>query len=171
MHTHRPALISFTIALVALLGGHADADIATFRFAQVGNSYSAALLPDDPLIGREVISTRIYLDIQADPGSDAAAFVTDISFPLDPFPGSTNALVLQGSELGWSGSGLFSYFVETSGFNGVFVARRYGAETPGNGFSGRILESSRIEMLLVPVPAAWGILPVIGAWAARRRRA
>ncbi len=123
----------------------AKAETATFTFAPVGSSFSAALLGDDPLIGKEVISARIYLDVESFPGSDAANFFTDISFPIEPFPGNTNAVVLVGADLGWSGEGTFHYFEETTRFNGVFAAFRYGGETPGENFDGVILRSSRIE--------------------------
>ena len=123
----------------------AKADTATFTFAPVGSSFSAALLGDDPLIGKEVVSARIYLDVESFPGSDAANFFTDISFPIEPFPGNTNAVVLEGAELGWSGEGTFHYFEETTRFNGVFAAFRYGGETPGENFDGVLLRTSRIE--------------------------
>jgi hypothetical protein len=37
------------------------------------------------------------------------------------------------------------YFEETTRFNGVFAAYRYGGETPGENFDGVILGTSRIE--------------------------
>jgi hypothetical protein len=121
------------------------AETATFTFAPVGSSFSAFLPGDSPLIGKEIVSARIYLDVESFEGSDAANFFTDISFPIVPDPGNTNALVLVGSDLGWSGSGTFHYFEETTGFNGVFVSARYGGETPGENFDGVLLDTSRIE--------------------------
>jgi hypothetical protein len=129
----------FGIASVAI------AETATFNFAQVGSSFSAFLPADDPLIGKEVISARIYLDVESFPGSDAANFFTDLSFPIEPFSGNENAIVLTGSDLGWSGSGIFHYFEETTRFNGTFVSARYGGETPGEDFDGQLLDTSRIE--------------------------
>ena len=121
------------------------AETATFTFAPVGSSFSAFLPGDSPLIGKQIVSARIYLDVESFEGSDAANFFTDISFPIVPDPGNTNALVLVGSDLGWSGSGTFHFFEETTGFNGVFVSARYGGETPGENFDGVILDTSRIE--------------------------
>lgn len=118
---------------------------ATFNFAAVGSSFSAFLPGDSPLIGKEIVSARIYLDVESFAGSDAANFFTDGSFPIEPFPGNENAFVLSGSDLGWSGSGIFHYFEETTRFNGTFVSARYGGETPGENFDGRLLETSRIE--------------------------
>ncbi len=123
----------------------APGETATFTFAPVGSSFSAFLPSDSPLIGKQIVSARIYLDVESFEGSDAANFFTDISFPIVPDPGNTNALVLIGSDLGWSGSGTFHYFEETTGFNGVFVSARYGGETPGENFDGVLLNTSRIE--------------------------
>jgi hypothetical protein len=144
----RTARNFFSICCVAGFLGIAasvTAETATFTFAPVGSSFSAFLPGDSPLIGKEIVSARIYLDVESFEGSDAANFFTDISFPIVPDPGNTNALVLVGSDLGWSGSGTFHYFEETTGFNGVFVSARYGGETPGENFDGVLLDTSRIE--------------------------
>ena len=127
------------------IGSSAPAETATFTFAPVGSSFSAFLPADSPLIGKQIVSARIYLDVESFAGSDAADFFTDISFPIAPDSGNTNALVLVGSDLGWSGSGTFHYFEETTGLNGVFVSARYGGETPGENFDGVLLDTSRIE--------------------------
>jgi hypothetical protein len=126
------------------------AETATFTFAPVGSSFSAFLPSDSPLIGKQIVSARIYLDVESFAGSDAANFFTDISFPIVPDPGNTNALLLLGSDLGWSGSGTFHYFEKTTGFNGVFVSARYGGETPGENFDGILLDTSRIEFDYIP---------------------
>ncbi len=145
----RKALTSISaivcVAVFFVIEAIANAETATFTFAPVGSSISAFLPSDSPLIGKEIISARIYLDVESFPGSDAANFFTDMSFPIEPFPGNTNAIVLVGSDLGWSGSGTFHYFEETTGFNGVFISTRYGGETPGENFDGVLLDTSRIE--------------------------
>lgn len=133
------------IAAVIGCTASAQAETATFKFAPLGSSFSAALPADSPLIGKEIVSARIYLDVESFPRSDAANFFTDISFPIEPFPGNTNALVLAGADLGWSGSGTFHYFEETTRFNGTFQPYRYGGETPGQDFDGLLLDTSRIE--------------------------
>lgn len=145
----------------------AKAETATFHFAPLGGSFSAALLGDDPLIGGEITATRIYLDVEAFPGSDAADFFTDISFPIEPSPGNTNALVLVGADLGWSGAGTFHYFETTSRFNGVFAPYRYGGETPAENFDGLLLDTSRIEFDYIP--ASGGEFALTGA-ALRKRQ-
>ncbi len=146
----RGFLATSCIAGALAFSSVATAETATFNFAAVGSSYSAALLADDPLTGGEVTSARIYLDVESFPGSDAANFFTDISFPIEPFAGNTNALVLVGAELGWTGAGTFHYFEETTRFNGIFSPFRYGGETPGEGFDGEILGTSRIEFDYIP---------------------
>ena len=133
------------LAVVLALSTVAGTDgTATFDFAQVGQAYSAAIFEDDPIVGKEVVSARIILEVLAFPGSDAVDFTTDLLLPIDPFEGCTNVLLLNGADMGWSGEGVFSYTEETDRFNGVFVARKYGAETYG--IQGRILQSSRVEL-------------------------
>jgi hypothetical protein len=134
-----------SIALIFGIGSSASAETVTFTFAPVGSSFSAFLPSDSPLIGKQIVAARIYLDVESFEASDAANFFTDISFPIVPDPGNTNALVLVGSDLGWSGSGIFHYFEETTSLNGVFVSARYGGETPGENFDGVLLDTSRIE--------------------------
>ncbi len=131
---------------------------ATFNFAAVNQSYSAFLAPDDPLVGKEVVAARIYLSVETFPNIDAANFYTDISFPIQPLPGNTNALVLTGVDAGWSGSGIFSYFRSTTEFNGTFVAARYGAASPQDLFEGHIVPGSRIEIDYIPEPGSAALL-------------
>jgi hypothetical protein len=150
-------LLSNCIAGFAILSAPAKAGTVTFNFAPVGTSYSAFLAPGSPLIGKEVISARIYLNVQSFPGSDAANFFTDLSFPISPFPGNENVLALVGSDLGWSGAGTFDFFEETKLFNGIFVSARFAGETPGEGFDGTLLEGSRVEFDFASVPDNGGI--------------
>jgi len=137
--------VAFCAIVFLAISTNAMAEKATFTFAQVGSSFSAFLPADDPRVGKEITSARIYLDVESFPGSDAANFFTDLSFPIEPFPGNENAIVLTGADLGWSGSGTFHYFEETTRFNGTFVSARYGGETPGENFDGVLLDTSRIE--------------------------
>lgn len=149
----------------------ATAEIATFNFAPVGTSFSAFLAPDNPLTGKEIVSARIYLDVDSFPGSDAADFFTDISFPIQPLPGNENALVLFGMDLNWSGVGLFHFFEETTRFNGVFVPARYGGETGGEFFDGALIPGSRIEFdYIVPEPGTVFLLALGAAALIRHRR-
>lgn len=157
-------------AVVASVGGPASAGIVEFYFAPVGNSFSAFMSGDDPLVGKEIVSTRIYLNVESYPGSDAANFWTDIALPIQPFDGNTNFVALFGDDLGWSGSGVFSHFVETTDLNGHFIATRWGGETPGFDFQGEILEGSRIEIEYVPAPGALVAMGVGLLVTFRRRR-
>ncbi len=144
------------------------ADIVEFHFAPVGNSFSAFMSGDDPLVGKEVVSARIYLTVESFAGSDAANFWTDITLPIEPFDGNTNSLYLAGSDLGWSGSGTFTYFLDTTMLNGHFVPARWGGETPGLDFDGEILDGSRIEIEYIPAPAT--LVTLLAAMVAPRRR-
>src|SRR5262245_37429929 len=105
----------------AALAGIANADFATFFFAPVGNSYSAFLPPDDPIVGQEIIEARIFLFVDVTAG-DAAEFSTDILFPIEPFPGNDGALALTGADLNWSGTGHFEHTETTDRFNGTFIS-------------------------------------------------
>ncbi len=136
----------------------ATADTVVFNFAGVGTSFSAFLSSDSPLVGQEIVSARIFLDVESFAGSDAANFFTDLSFPIAPFKGNENAIVISGSDLGWSGSGVFHFFEETTMFNGTFVPGRYGGETPGKDFDGEILKGSRVEFDFVPEPRAVSLI-------------
>lgn len=170
MHrSNRPRAIAAPVALLTLLAGAAHADTITFNFAQVGNSFSAFTSSDDPIVGKEITSARIYLDVESFAGSDAANFWTDITLPIDPFDGNTNFIGLLGGDLGWSGSGTFHYFLETTALNGHFVGARWGGETPGLDFDGIILDGSRIEIEYIPAPATLAPLAA-GLCAFRRRR-
>jgi hypothetical protein len=153
----------FWITCVLVFASTAPADTVTFNFADVGTSFSAFLSADSPLIGQQIISARIYLDVESFEGSDAANFFTDLSFPISPFKGNENALAIFGDDLGWSGSGVFHFFEETTLFNGTFVPARYGGETPGKDFDGAILKGSRIEFDFVPEPGAVSLILLGGA--------
>lgn len=157
----RTSIASLTV--LAALVSAAPAATVSYNFAPVGNSYLAFLPGDSPLIGREVTSAKIYLDVEIAPGSDGALFYTNIAFPIAPHPGNEGGLALLGEELGWSGDGTFSYFEETDRFNGHFVSARFGAETPGEDYDGEILDGSRIEFNYVPEPGAWALVAISAA--------
>lgn len=157
-------------ALAALAAAPALAGVVEFQFASVGNSFSAFMSGDDPLVGKEIVSSRIFLTVESFAGSDAANFWTDITLPIEPFDGNTNSLYLAGSDLGWSGSATFTYFLETTMLNGHFVPARWGGETPGFDFDGEILDGSRIEIEYIPAPATLAAL-LAALVAPRRRRA
>ena len=145
----------------------ATADIQSFIFADVGTTYTGFLFPGNPIVGQEVVLTRIFLEVDVAPGADAADFDTDLSFPITPLPGNRNALSINGAELGWSGSGRFTYVHETTEYNGVFISTIYGAATAP--MDAVILKESRVEMMTIPSPAGVAVLGV-GAMLLRRRR-
>ncbi|MCA9214873.1 MAG: hypothetical protein KDB27_17500 [Planctomycetales bacterium] len=127
------SLVSCTIAV-----GNASADVYRFAFASVGTSYSAAMFAGSPLIGLEVTGARVLLEVNIDAG-DAANFLTDLAMPIEPDFGNTNVVVLNGDDIGWTGTGSFLYEMETDEFNGFLRAGRYGAATYGEGYQGTIV--------------------------------
>lgn len=170
MHHHTICAAALAGALMSLAAS-AHAETVTFAFAPVGNSLSYFMGADDPLIGKQVISTHIVLKVRSADGSDAANFYTDHSFPILPDPGNESALALSGADMGWSGSGDFLYDTKTTMFNGVFVPARYGSETPGFDFDGEILDGSYIEMeVVVPAPPVLLSALPAAAFLTRRRR-
>jgi hypothetical protein len=127
-------------------------ETTTFNFAQVGMSYLAFLSGSDPRVGAEVIGGRIYLYVESLPGSDAANFSTNILLPIEVAPDEAFPIVLDGVDLGWSGSGQFEYVTEIPELHGFFISMRFGAETPGFDFNGSVLKGSRIEIDYIPLP-------------------
>lgn len=156
------------IVLTMMAASAPAVETTSYNFAGYGQSFSAFLGPDDPLIGQTIVGARIYFDVNVT-GGDAASVFTDLSFPISPLPGNENAIVLTGGDLGWSGRGLFSYFEETERFNGTFVTARFGGETPGEGWAGQVLSTSRIEFDYVPEPGSL-LLLACGALSVLRRR-
>jgi hypothetical protein len=140
----------FVAALAALVGISARADdVLQLSFANVGQSYSAFIGSDNPAVGRRVVSTRILLRLRVTAGS-AANFQTDLLLPISTDPGGTAVVFETGTERGWSGTGEFVIDEVVSVHNGVVIARRFGAATPGEGYEGEILEGSMVELRFEP---------------------
>jgi hypothetical protein len=123
---------------------------ATFHFAPLGSSFLAFLPPDSPLVGHQIISARIFLDVQSDPGSDAANFFTDISFPIAPFPGNENALALSGSDLGWSGAGAFHFLKRRRGSMAFLWWRDMAGRHPAKILKGRCWRLHALNSIMSP---------------------
>lgn len=144
------------------------ADQRNFSFAEIGTTYTGLIFASDPIVGQQVVLARIFLEVEVFPGADAGQFDTDLSFPLIPLEGNRNALSISGAELGWLGSGTFTYMFETTEFNGTFRATIFGAATAP--LDGMIIKESRVEMYTVPAPAAPVVLGAGVLLACRRRR-
>jgi hypothetical protein len=164
----RAAVFAAMLGTVGGTASIASGDVQTFIFAEVGTTYTGFFFPDNPFVGQEVMLTRIFLEVDVAPGADAAGFDTDITFPLRPFDGNRNALGITGADLGWSGSGRFTYMFETTEFNGVFISTLFGAAT--GPLDAVISKSSRIEMVTVPTPASAVLPGIAGLGRIRRRR-
>jgi hypothetical protein len=124
-------------------------DVLQLSFANVGQSYSAFIGSDNPAVGRRVISTRILLRLSVTAGN-AANFETDLLLPVAADPGGTAVVFESGADRGWSGTGEFVIDEVVTTHNGVVIARRFGAETPGAGYAGQILDGSMVELRLEP---------------------
>ncbi len=161
----RAATVFAVLAAIATC----QADTTAFFFADPGSSYTGFLFADDPRVGGHVESARIVLLVDVAPGADAANFDADVTLPLFPDEGATPVVALSGSALGWSGSGLFSYTLETSELNGVFQPTLFGGATAT--LDARILRGSRIELEYTPAPEPGSLLCMLpaGLWLARRR--
>lgn len=150
------AALSAIAALAVLAGGatlaHAGDNMHTFNFANVGQSYSAAIFASNPLVGRRVLSTTIVLNVSVEPGSDAAEFVTDILLPIETDDPAGSVVAYTGVDLEWNGSGSFTFTETTTRYNGVIIPARFGAETFG--VAGELLEGSGIFVTLEPLPCA-----------------
>ncbi len=144
------------VAAVAGLSTAAQAqETHRFYFAPVGNSYSAAIFGDNPIVGREVIETRIELHVRVDAGSDAFDFSTDILLPIET-PTFNSVVYYTGQEQGWFGTGTFHVSEVTDRYNGFIIPARYGAETVP--MFAEILEGSYIEVVFAgggDCPADW----------------
>jgi hypothetical protein len=164
---NRGVLLVVAASAATGMAQRADAQAREFIFAGAGTSYTGVIFQGDPIIGQESTHARILLTITVNAGGNAADFAADISFPIDPFPGSTNVLNISGIEEGWSGTGTFSIDRTVTAYNGTFRAGLFGAETIlMNGF---VHEGSVVQFFTVPAPASAGLL-ALGTLAAIRRR-
>lgn len=150
------AALSAIAALAVLAGGatlaHAGDNAHTFNFANVGQSYSAAIFASNPLVGRRVVSTTIVLNLAVDAGSDAADLAMDILLPIETDDPAGSGVGYTGVDLEWNGSGSFTFTETTTRYNGVIIPARFGAETFG--VAGELLEGSGIFVTLEPLPCA-----------------
>lgn len=127
MLAHSPRLTALLIASASISDAALAQDTTFIPFANVGQSYSAAVFDGDPRIGRQVVSATVTLHLNVNAGSSATYFFTDLLLPVD----SGATVIIDGNELHWAGSGQFNLVYETTALNGLFIARRYGAETFG----------------------------------------
>ncbi len=148
------------IPTVLLIPAIATAEVRTTTRVGPPNPFGAAidgrLFADDPLIGLEVVETRVYWDIVVADRQDAASIFADVFLPIDTNSGSFAVIDLDGRTLGWSGSGTLNHFEVTDRYNGFFAQA-------GSGFGAQswglppdavdILPTSRIEIdYVVPDP-------------------
>lgn len=148
MLTRSHCFIALSLGATVFAASANAQDTTFIPFANVGQSYSAAIFGGDPRIGRQVISATVTLHLTVDSGSDAAEFSTDILLPVDP----AAVVVINGADQNWSGSGQFDLVYETTALNGTVIARRYGAETFG--VAGSITDDSGVILHFAPICSA-----------------
>jgi hypothetical protein len=99
----------------------------------------------EPLMGH-VVTTRVRLNRYLTPIlQDARAFHLVFAVPI--VGGESEALVLEGGEIGWSGMGLYDYAFDTDAFNGKIRSGRFGLELGGDGW---FMQDSWVEFSVVP---------------------
>ncbi|MCF7958445.1 MAG: hypothetical protein K9M57_08360, partial [Phycisphaerae bacterium] len=79
-----------------------------------------AIFPGKLYAGREVVAVRIYWDIVVAEGYDAAEIIANMHLPILSDPEHLVKIPLDGTVLGWSGSGTFSYHEVTDKYNFKF---------------------------------------------------
>ena len=107
--------------------------------AEAQKLFATAALSADTALSSPLVQTGTCTPVN--PGSDAAEFALDLLLPIQADAGSA-VVALSGADLGWSGSGDFDFTQTTAEFNGVLIARRYGAETFG--VAGSLSEDSGV---------------------------
>ena len=159
--------------VVGVLAGSVSAGVVEtreFRFPRPNMSTFAAIFDGDTWIDSEIVSTSIDFRVEVLSGSAADIHVV-VDLPIVPDDGNLSSVVINGSDLGWSGTGVFEYSLVTDLYNGTGRSGSYGAEFPTPNLSAVLLDGSGITVSYVPVPApASAGLLALGALACRRRR-
>lgn len=73
-----------------------------------------------------ILGAKLVLkDYRVPEGLDAADFHFDFAVPTT---GTSPSIVIDGTDMGWSGIGSFDFEMETDGFNGQILPGSFGAE-------------------------------------------
>lgn len=117
-------------ALLPMASSAASAEIVTVRyqfFDVAGFSYLWGWFGSDlgPTEGTILGAKLVFKDYRVPEGLDAAHFHFDFAVPTTS---PTSFLVLDGPDMGWSGTGSFDYEMTTDRFNGEIRPGRFGAE-------------------------------------------
>ncbi len=165
---HRKTLpgVAAACCLAAAAVAPALGDVTTFDFTEPGTTYTGFIFPGDERIDGHIEVARIHLYVEVFSG-DAAGYAHDITFPTIPDQGSSQLLNLIGAEMGWTGTGTFSFEWETTDFNGTFISTIYGASSAP--LDAILLPGSRIEFEYTPVPGP-GVMSLGAVVLAGRRR-
>jgi len=153
-----PAVLPVVLFVAATANAGADPNVVrtTTYFSPpltFGVAADGMIFPDAPFIGREVVDVRITWDVVVADGHDANAIFADVGLPIITDSGNS-VIILDGSTLGWSGSGTFNYYEATDRYNGFFgqAGTRWGWQAWGLPYDAvEVLPTSSIEIdYLVP---------------------
>jgi hypothetical protein len=120
-----------------------------------GVAADGMIFPGDPLIGLEIVKVRITWDVAVNDGYDSADIDAYVSLPIDTHTPVVPTFDLDGSALGWSGSGTKHHYEETDRFNGHFAEAGtwFGWTALFDPFDAAdVLPSSKIEIDYIAVP-------------------
>ena len=119
-------------------------------FAPMGTAQSR-IVPEDalnPCAGNEATAVRAIVDVEVDQGN-AAFFDASVDLPVAHSTSGVLHVRVSGGELGWSGTGTFTYRLDASANGALQFDTRFGAETYAFGYEGRFL---RNKIILICAP-------------------
>jgi hypothetical protein len=165
-------LTAAVLPAIAALATPAAAEIITVRYdfpstASISLDWFYFGADHGPVTGW-ITSTSVVIENYTTTGAqDAANF--SMSFAVPVLDADDTAVVLNGADLGWSGSGSFSHSFTSPDFNGEIRPGRFGAEFQGGGtFAGQAYIEFTVDT--VPAPGVLALFGGAGLLVGRRRR-
>lgn len=129
-------LRSLLPAILALASANAGAELVTVRYDfpdRANYAFTWGFFGGElgPLTGH-IVATTLHIDYTTSDDQDAADFY--FTFDVPTYDGEETHIGLTGADLGWSGTGEFTYGFDASElYNGEIRPGRFGAEFSGGG--------------------------------------